>query len=70
MSTLGPNSGDKYIDICFYILDKVGMTPSRDDVVTWTDEELSDNEVELVLDMMYHHNDIVFHMPEGWEGRL
>lgn len=46
------------------------MTPSRDDVVTWTDEELSDNEVELVLDMMYHHNDIVFHMPEGWEGRL
>jgi len=64
------NAEDKYIDICFYIMEKVGMNPSRDAVVTLTDEELSDAEVELVLDMMYHHNDIVFNMPEGWEGRL
>lgn len=67
---LQPNPEDKYIDICYYIMDKVGMTPSRDDVITLTDEELSNAEVELVLDMMYHHCDIVFRMPERWEGRL
>lgn len=67
---MSPNPEDKYINICYYILEKVGNTPSRDDVVTLTDEELTDAEVELVLDMIYHYSDIVFNMPEGWEGRL
>lgn len=60
---------DKYINICFYISQKVGLNPSRDDVITLTDEELSEAEVELVLDMMYSA-DVTFTMPEGWEGRL
>lgn len=61
---------DKYENICYYIIEKVGDHPSRDDVITLTDEELSDAEVELVLDMIYHYSEIVFNMPEGWERRL
>lgn len=67
---MSANPEDKYIDICYYILEKVGDHPSRDDVVTLTDEELTDAEVELVLDMIYYYSDVVFNMPDGWEGRL